>query len=384
MHTRSPDLRLEHLDLHDAEQGRPKYALLKDCLLAELSSGRLGPGDPLPSEKRLADRLHVARNTVRQAMSELERRELIHRVPGRGTFVDQDIQRRLNNGLELFALVTPETRTGFYPSLLHGFETASKQVQNQTIVCSTENNVDKQASAVLQLLDKHVAGVAIVPTTNPPTPAYQIRQLHERGIPVVFCHRRVEGVHAPLVTFPFEEVGRLAGDAFAEHGHRRVAFLATHRASAADGYLAGLRERMRAAGGDVPEEFTYHGSSTSLDHARQEEPIQKALKAMFEHSSPPTAILASFDSLAELIYLQLGRLGLRVPEDVSLIGFGGKWREGAFVRRLTSVAVDEAQIGRHAANLLHDIRSGNRPMDDNEEILMPLTISPGETLGPVS
>ncbi len=382
MHTRSADLRLEHLDLHDAEQGRPKYALLKDCLLAELSSGRLGPGDPLPSEKRLADKLRVARNTVRQAMSELERRELIHRVPGRGTFVDKDINRRLNNGLELFALVTPETRTGFYPSLLHGFETASKQVQNQTIVCSTENNVDKQASAVLQLLDKRVAGVAIVPATNPPTPACQIRQLHERGIPVVFCHRRVEGVRAPLVTFPFAEVGRAAGETFAERGHRRVAFFATHRASAADAYLTGLRERMRAAGGDVPEEFVYHGSSRSPDPARQEEPIQETLKAMFEQSSPPTAIMASFDSLAELIYLQLGRLGLRVPEDVSLIGFGGKWREGAFARRLTSVAVDEAQIGRHAADLLHDIRAGNRPMDDNEEILMPLTISPGETLGP--
>jgi len=382
MHPRSPELRLEHLDLHGAEQGRPKYAILKDCLLAELNSGRLGPGDPLPSEKRLADRLHVARNTVRQAMSELERRELIHRVPGRGTFVDKDIHRRLNNGLELFALITPETRTGFYPSLLHGFETASNQVQNQTIVCSTENNVDKQASAVLQLLDKHVAGVAIVPTTGPSTPAYQVRQLQQRGIPVVFCHRRVSGVLAPLVSFSFSLVGQLAGEALASHGHRRVAFFATHRAAATTGYLAGLRRRLAECDGEVPDEFIYQGNTTLPDVARQEEDIRKTLEAMLALPQPPTAIMTSFDTMAEMVYLLLSRLGVRVPQDISIIGFGGKWREGAFSRRLTSVTIDEVQVGSKAVELLDEIRQGRRPLDDSEEVLMPLDISPGETLGP--
>ena len=46
---------------------------------------------------------------------------------------------------------------------------------------------------------------------------------------MVFCHRRVEGIAAPLLAIPFHEVGRLAGQALAERGHRRVAFVHRHR-----------------------------------------------------------------------------------------------------------------------------------------------------------
>ncbi len=371
-----------HLDLHQAEQGQPKYMRLKNCLLAELTAGRLKAGDSLPSEKYLADALGVARNTVRQAMAELEREELICRVPGRGTFVDEDVRRRLAKGLDLFALITPETHTGYYPSLLHGFEMAAKQVDNQTIVCSTNNSVDKQASAILQLLDKRVAGVAMVPTTTPATPAYQIRQLRERGIPVVFCHRRVEGDPAPLVSFSFEEGGRLAGEAAVRQGHRRLAFFAHHRSLSTGACLAGLQRQLQSAGGEVPEKFVYYGpAATPVDLALQEETVRRALQEMLACEDRPTAIMASFDPVAELIYFLLGQMGVRVPEDVSLIGFGGSRRDGPISWRLTSVVVDEVEVGRKAVGLLHEIRSGNRPPDDREEIVMPLNISAGQTLG---
>ena len=105
---------------------------------------------------------------------------------------------------------------------------------------------------------------------------------------------------------------------------------------------------------------------------------------MFAADEPPNAIFASFDSLAEVIYLLLPRLGLRSPEDVSLVGFGGARREGALARRLTSVVVDEIGTGRRAVELLHQMRCGDRPIDDNEEIVLELTLSRGETLAPAA
>ena len=101
---------------------------------------------------------------------------------------------------------------------------------------------------------------------------------------------------------------------------------------------------------------------------------------MFSKPNPPTAIFTTFDSLAEMVYLMLPRLGLRVPEDVSLLGFGGASRDGAFLRRLTSVVVDEVATGRLAVSLLHEMRSGNRPIDDSTEIVLDLALSEGETL----
>jgi DNA-binding LacI/PurR family transcriptional regulator len=100
----------------------------------------------------------------------------------------------------------------------------------------------------------------------------------------------------------------------------------------------------------------------------------------FSGPDRPTGIFASFDSLAEMIYMLLPRLGLRVPNDFSLIGEGGIWREGVITRRLTSVVVDEIATGRKAVDLLSEMRRGDRAIDDNTEIVLELGLSDGETL----
>ncbi len=372
---------LRELDLHQAEQTQPKYERLKSHLLAELTAGRLKPGEALPSEASLVNTLGVARNTVRQALAELESDGLICRVQGKGTFVDEHVRRRLRRGLDAFALLTPDTRSGGYPSLLHGFEAACKESRNQVFVCNTENDVKVQSDIILQLMDKDVAGVALVPATEPLTPAYQVRQLQQKGIPVVFCHRRMEGVRAPLLAIPAYQVGRLAGEALVKHGHRRVAFLTSYRATSTQAYEDGLREAMRAGGGDLPQQFVCFGNSTTDMHELEQQ-FWKQLQRMFGAADRPTAIFTTFDPLAELIYLLLGRLGLKIPENISLISAGGPWRQGAITRLLTSVVVEEVEIGRRAAQLLQEMREGDRPLDDDEEIVIPLGWAEGQTLGP--
>jgi DNA-binding LacI/PurR family transcriptional regulator len=331
----------------------------------------------LPSEHCLMEAMGVARATVRQAMASLEHDGLIRRVQGKGTFVDNDARRKLCRGQDIFALVVPETLEGFYPSLLHGFETAAGEIRHQTIICSTDDNVERQADIILQLLDQKVGGVAINPTSPHPTPAYQVRQLQQQGVPVVFCHRRVEGVSAPLLAIPFREVGYLAGKTLAEQGHRRVAFFFSHASPVAVAYREGLQEALQSVGGEVSAAMTCVNEQTNKV---QEEVIATALQSVFSKPDRPTAIFASFDSMAETIYLLLPRMGLRVPEDVALIGFGGAWRNQALTRRLTSVVIDEIATGRRAVEILHEMRRGDRPIDNHDEYVMELTVSEGETL----
>jgi len=369
-----------HFQTQPEVEALPKHERLRAYLLRELDAGRLRPGDALPTEHALASSAGVSRNTVRQALGALERSGLISRVRGRGTFVHGSARERMKSGLDLFALVIPETRGGFYPSLQRGFHDASTALHNQVLVCDTDNDPFRQADALLQLLDKKVAGVAIVPTTLPVTPAHQIRPLHERGVPVVFCHRRVEGIQAPLVSFSAHEVGRLAARALIERGHRRVAFFGAHRGGFGPLYEQGLREGLRAGGGELPEEFVRFDTTHKIT-PEHEQFLEENLADMLRRPARPTAIYCAFDSQAEVAYLVLNRLGLKVPEDVSLVSFGGAWREGAITRRLTSVTVDEEELGRNAVQLLHEMRIRERPLDDGAEILLPLSLSDGETLG---
>lgn len=363
------------LDLKDDRSGQAKHERLKKHLVDEMISGRLKPGQALPCERSLVESLGVARMTIRQAMASLESDGLIRRVQGKGTFVEPDVRRKLQRGQDIFALVVPNTRDAFWPSLLHGFETAAGDINHQAIVCSTNNDVERQGNIVLQLVDKEVGGVMMVPTALSPTPVFQVRQLQKHRIPVVFGHRRVEGISAPLLAIPFHDVGQTAARIIAEQGHRRVLFFTSRPTSSAQAYEDGFRGAMQRAGGNVSVE------SVHLDvSVLQEEPVFAALQQVFAKPDQPTGIFASFDSLAEMIYVLLPRLGLRVPEDVSLVGFGGAWREGVLSQRLTSVVIDEEATGQKAISLLHEMRLGDRPIDDNQEIVLKLDLSQGQTL----
>ena len=163
--------------------------------------------------------------------------------------------------------------------------------------------------------------------------------------------------------------------------HRRVAIFIHRPSDASEGYEAGLRTAMRAHGGDLLEQHIYRGSPKTPELAEQEEVVLATLRRMLADPKPPTAIMTSFDSVGEMVYLLLGRSGVRVPEDVSLISFGGTLRDTVLLRQLTSVAVDEAEIGHRAAELLNEMRDGQRPVDDDEEIVMRLALTEGQTLG---
>lgn len=369
------------LKLNESTAGQPKYAVLRDYLAEEVASGRLKPEEALPPEVLLARSLGVARSTVRQAIAALEADGLVSRVQGKGTFIHKQARQRPKKGLDLFALVLPETETGFYPSLQRSFEAAAAQTHHQMLVCCTDNNVNKQADVILQLLDKQVGGVALVPTTAP-TPPYQIRQLMRLGIPVVFCHRPVEGIEAPLLPIPFELVGRRAGEAFVSRGHRRVAFLSSQNSPATVAYETGLRQTLQAAGGTLPEHLVFRSVADPALRDSPEAELLALLERILAGEDAPTAIFASFDSLAELIYLLLTRLNRRVPEEISIIGVGGTVRKGVLQQRLSSVTVDEVRIGEQAAELLARMRSGELPLDALETHDIPISLYEGQTLGP--
>jgi DNA-binding LacI/PurR family transcriptional regulator len=87
--------------------------------------------------------------------------------------------------------------------------------------------------------------------------------------------------------------------------------------------------------------------------------------------------------VGEMVYLLLSRLGVKIPEEVSLVSFGGTRRTSAIQRSLSCVAVDEGEIGRRAAMLLGEMSDGKRALEDNEQVVMPLSLYEGSTLGMV-
>jgi GntR family transcriptional regulator of arabinose operon len=357
---------------------RRKYQRVRDRIVADIHAGRFAPGQPLPTENNLAKAMGISRNTIRQALGELEDEGMIERVQGRGTFVTADSQRQVSNHIEAFALVSDELSAGFYASLVKGFESGCTQAHQQMLLANSDNEVAKQGNVILQMIDKNVSGVAIVPVTTEPTPAFQIRQLHKHDIPVVFCHRAVKEIAAPCVTWNGVDVGQMAGEAFTKSGHRRVVALFPHPGEFGDAYVEGLREAVEGIGGRV--ECRYYGGI--LPGAHTAGAVRNTLGESLVADDRPTAIFCGSLPDAEQVYLLAQSLNLRIPEDLSLIYFGGTQRVGALAQRITCIAVAEHEVGELAARLLSEMRAGQRPFNNDERVILPLTLLPGETLGP--
>jgi DNA-binding LacI/PurR family transcriptional regulator len=372
-------------------KGQLKYEQLKRILLDQMNSGRLQPGDMLPPEVDLAQQMGVARNTVRQAMRDLEDRHMIRRIRGKGTIVCETPPVRAEPTPEqpavgqLFGLVIPELRAGMYQSMQAGLNNALSSLSGNLIVCDSGQDLAKQTDALLQLAHRGVSGVAMVPITTEPTQPHQVSFLQKLGVPLVFCHRGVEGVSAPLVGFSPLQMGHAAAAELARHGHRRIGMIFSHRSASCTQRVHGAREAMAEAGGSAPEDFIYYDRSVRAEAFPPgiEDRLAECLTAMLASDQPPTGLVVSADSLAGLTCMVLQKLGHRVPQDVSVIGFGDRWnRTSALPWNLRSVTVDEWQVGQIAFETLGKLRGGGRPTGDDESVTMPLEISEGDSVGP--
>jgi GntR family transcriptional regulator, arabinose operon transcriptional repressor len=358
---------------------RLKYQQVKDYLIQQIADGHLKSGDVLPPEKVLAKRLGKAVHTVRHALSELSSENIVRRVHGTGTIIN--VERRSNNRqtLDVFALVLPELNQDLYPSLIKGFLEAAAGAHHQVLTCDTHLNTDVQGNMILQLIDKNVAGVGIVPAVGP-MPAFQFNMLRTSGIPVVFCHRRPPGLAAPLVTWDPNDVGCEAIRAILAHGHRRVGFVARRNYTISNGYQEGMRDALVREGLDMPDGHVLYDMELLAPPA--DDSVRHALTEMFSSADRPTAIFCSGANVAERVMVEASRLGLRVPDDLSVVTFGCIWQNGAISGRQATVGVDERELGRQTVRLLEEMRAGERPMDDQECVFMPLRVCEGQTLGP--
>jgi len=112
--------------------------------------------------------------------------------------------------------------------------------------------------------------------------------------------------------------------------------------------------------------------------------LDKVLPQLLSLPQRPTAIFAGFDTLAEHIYLAAQRLGVQVPEELSIVYFGSASREGAILKRLSVVEIDEFAAGRKAVELLEEMREGRRSIHDSERFALPLKLSDAQASKPAS
>jgi GntR family transcriptional regulator of arabinose operon len=355
-----------------------KWQEVKKYVMSHVSAGKYDPGDVLPSENYLCEKVNVSRSTVRQAFRELENDGMVYRIKGRGTFLSEPNSSKNQTRLEMFGLIMPDIRRSLYPSLTQGFDDRLSSENFQTMICQTGNNIDKQGNIILRLLHKGIDGLAIVPSTSGHTPAYQVQMLIDNDIPVVLCHRGIEGVEVPTLYWDRQQVGKMVGKVLIGHGHKNIAYYGVYKYSVTEEHIKGLKEIMNQAGLELPASHIVFGPVGESSESEREEMLEKLLFGI-----KPTAIFCNDDDEAERLYWLATKFNIKVPKDLSIIGFGDSHRHSVTREFMSSIVVDEYELGRKAAGLLCQMKNHRISIKDSFKDVVNLNFYYGSSVAKI-
>jgi DNA-binding LacI/PurR family transcriptional regulator len=152
----------------------------------------------------------------------------------------------------------------------------------------------------------------------------------------------------PYVDFDFEAAGHLAVTHLAELGHEVIGFLGPHPGIFEIGSGYALRAWRGVADELAERRLEFHGVATETTHGG----VQSALRRLFDHAPGITALIVFNEGVLELVPQVLGRLGKRVPGDVSVVAIAQDALAEQVVPPLTCVNVPADEMGRQAIELL--------------------------------
>jgi LacI family transcriptional regulator len=267
-------------------------------------------------------------------------------------------------------LVVPDISNPFYAEVARAIEHALWEEGFQTLLCDSAQDPERERGHLAALEQRRVDGVLLI-RTGEGRPARA--GADAAGVPTVYLDRAVAG--RPSVSTDNRLGGALAARHLAELGHVRVGILA------GESRVGNVRHRLRG----FTEELGRHGVTVREDHVvrgPQAIALGHEVARLFERAPAPTAVFATNDVVAIGAWRTLLELGLRIPEDVSLVGFDDIEMSGLLLPPLTTVRQDKAALGREAARLLLALVAGEPPAGQGAITIPPELVRRGSTAAP--
>ena len=252
----------------------------------------------------------------------------------------------------IIGVVVPNLVTHYYASVLDGIEEEAAEEGYSVISANSHEDVEAETRAIDNFIGMHVEGiVACLAQTT--TDYAHFEELSEMGIPLVFFGRTCLAEKFSSVKANGDEAAQLATEHLISTGCRRIAFVGGPNhldmvRRRKHGYLEALREAR------IPIDRNLVACG-SIDYKL----AMERTKEMLLQPDRPDAILAFNDIITFAALTAIRTVGLRVPEDVSLIGFTDDAHVQYVTPRLTAIEDQSKLMGRTACRLLLDNISGN-------------------------
>lgn len=309
--------------------------------------------------KDVAAELAISANTVSRALAgkeavSPETRQLIHETAARMGYVPNIMARSLVLGRAMtMGLVITNPSNPFYASLISAIESRCRDNGYSLLLLATEENPDNEEQAVEQLLRWGVGAAMAVPVQQG---SDSWRRLANSRIPLTLINRDLEDLECDFIGIDYERGAYHAASYLAERTSGSLHILEEDLdISTVNSRIAGFKT--------AAKEHGFSSDSTSVIRVptrrrdsdvlpwRPEE-AHRATRVLIPELAPGSSLMVGNDYFALGVYRALAEAGLRVPEDVSVMGHGDHPFAAYMQPALTSVSLPAAQIGTDAVDLL--------------------------------
>ncbi len=325
----NPDLELSRSDK------RPLHQQLLEHYQGLIERGVLLAGSRLPTEMALMAQHGVSRGTVRQALRGLSDAGLVRRETKNGTVVIDAPQKPLG---EIVGVVFPETRDAFCLDIMKGVQAACQEYGAHAAFGYSHHSSALERAEVMRMQGAGFGGVLVLPHDDPAL----FKELAAAGYPFVYLDQALAGAPGDFVGIDNVAAGFGATEHLLELGYGSVAFI--HQNAELAHAPSTVRER-------------YQGYRDALVHRLPVDPAwliaattEKDYAAFVKGLSRPRAAVCTNDATAVKLLEAAAAAGVRVPQDLAVVGFDNIPLAEAF--SLTTVAQPSQEIGAQAARLL--------------------------------
>ena len=327
-----------------------RYKEVIDWIKEEIASGSLKEGDRLLSEKEIAARFGMSRQTVRHATGELEAAGILKRIRGSGTYVGDPARYPSREKHNNIAVISTYVDSYIFPATLRGIESVLSGEGYTMQIAFTDDLFMHEENVLKGILEKdNVDGVIVEPAKsslpNPNLGYYRL--LQERGIPIIFFNAAYNDLNIPCVRMDDSECGKRMTELLIRAGHKNIGGI--FHAEDGQGRLrySGFVEAMREAGLPIdPRKVLWIDSYTMW----RLETIQDVI---LDRMNGCTGIMCYNDEVASRLINMFQDKGIRVPEDVSLVSIDDSSLASLGAVPFTSCVHPKEELGRKVAgNLL--------------------------------
>ncbi|GAA0961842.1 LacI family DNA-binding transcriptional regulator [Actinocorallia libanotica] len=266
-------------------------------------------------------------------------------------FVRNEAARTLRKGSGRTLGVIVEDLAGpCAADLVRGVERACDTGGYDIIWCTSDGDPEKERRRLDFLEQQGVSGVIVAPVA---LDADRVARLRARDIRTVLLDRRMSGTTASSVGVDHRQGGRLATRHLVELGRHDIAFVTTEPEPPPVRQRRGGALQSLGQAGYAPEQVL-----TIAEQEPTAQAGQRAARRLLEFGTLPTGVFCVDDLLAVGLVNELTRNGVKIPQDVAVVGYGDIAPAATCVVPLTTVRQPRDELGAAAAELLMDEAEG--------------------------